>query len=201
MFPVTVFPALLGSGFQRRTFPFLWVPEISPCVSYQLLQLATDQLSVRVRVRVRVTLRLAVYRRQFVLATSPFSLWTSNFIFQLNACGYSPYVTFPLKRGWVYRSQLLLILASAGILRSESRGTRDHILVSQVRDSPNLESQVPLFIYPMNRVARLYPQALGSLFVVSYVSQDYGGYGTDRTENIVSISSYTVLCVSAAAIT
>jgi hypothetical protein len=28
---------------------------------------------------------------------------------------------------------------------------------------------------PRNRVAQLYPQALGSLFVSSYVSQGYGG--------------------------
>jgi hypothetical protein len=26
-----------GNGFQRRTFPFLWVPELSPCLSYQFL--------------------------------------------------------------------------------------------------------------------------------------------------------------------
>jgi hypothetical protein len=31
---------------------------------------------------------------------------------------------------------LLLVLASAVILRSESRGTHDHILLSQIRDSP-----------------------------------------------------------------
>jgi hypothetical protein len=37
-------------------------------------------------------------------------------------------------------------------------------------DSPNLEGQVPVFISPRNRVAQLYPQALGSLFIVSYVS-------------------------------
>jgi hypothetical protein len=47
------------------------------------------------------------------------------------------------------------------ILRSESRGTHDHILLSQIRDFPNLEGQVPVFISPRNRVARLYPQALG----------------------------------------
>jgi hypothetical protein len=29
------------------------------------------------------------------------------------------------------------------ILRSESRGTHDHILLSQIRDSPNLEGWVP----------------------------------------------------------
>jgi hypothetical protein len=35
---------------------------------------------------------------QFVLATSPPRLTTSNFIFPLNTCGYSPYVTSPLMR-------------------------------------------------------------------------------------------------------
>jgi hypothetical protein len=36
----------------------------------------------------------------------------------------------------VCRLQLLLVLGSAVILRSESRGTRDHILLSQIRDFP-----------------------------------------------------------------
>jgi hypothetical protein len=65
-------------------------------------------------------------------------------------------------------------LASAIILRPESRGN-DHILLSQIRDSPNLEGQVPVFISPGNRAFQLYPQALGSLFVASYYSQGYGG--------------------------
>jgi hypothetical protein len=38
-------------------------------------------------------------------------------------------------------------------------------------DSPNLDGQVPVFISPRNRVAQLYPWALGSLFVASYNSQ------------------------------
>jgi hypothetical protein len=97
---------------------------------------------------------------QFVVATIPLRLTTSIF-FHLNPCGHSPYVTFSLMRGWVCRLQLLLVLASAVILRSESRGTHDHILLSQIRDSPNMEGQVPVFTSPMNRVARLYPQALG----------------------------------------
>jgi hypothetical protein len=57
----------------------------------------------------------------------------------------------------------------------ESRGTHDHIFLPQIRDSPNLEGQVPVFISPSNRMAQLYPQALGSLFVASYDSQGYGG--------------------------
>jgi hypothetical protein len=38
-----------------------------------------------------------------------------------------------------------------------------------------LESQVPLFKPPRNRVAQLYPQTLGSIFVASYDSQGYSG--------------------------
>jgi hypothetical protein len=41
-----------------------------------------------------------------------------------------------LTRGRVCHLQLLLALASAVILGSESRGTRDHILLSQIRDFP-----------------------------------------------------------------
>jgi hypothetical protein len=33
----------------------------------------------------------------------------------------------------------------------------------------------PVYIYPRNRVAQLYTQTLGSLFVASYDSQGYGG--------------------------
>jgi hypothetical protein len=69
----------------------------------------------------------------------------------------------------------MLGLANAVIVRSECRGTHDHILLSQIRHSPNLEGQVPVFISPRNRVVQLYPQALGSLFVASYDSQGYGG--------------------------
>jgi hypothetical protein len=36
---------------------------------------------------------------EFVLATSPLTLPTSNY-FQLNTCGHSPYVTCSLTRGW-----------------------------------------------------------------------------------------------------
>jgi hypothetical protein len=70
---------------------------------------------------------------------------------------------------------LLLDLASAVVLRSDSRGTHDHILLSQIRDSPNLKGQVRVFISPSNKVTQLYPQALGSLFFASYDSQGYNG--------------------------
>jgi hypothetical protein len=62
-------------------------------------------------------------------------------------------------RGWVCRLQLLLALASAVILETESRGTLDHILLSQIRDFSNLDDQVPVLVSPRNRVAQLQPQA------------------------------------------
>jgi hypothetical protein len=88
---------------------------------------------IRVRVRVRVTLLLAVYPQSVRLGARPLETHDQYF-FQLNTCDYSIYVTFSLTRGWVCRLQLLLVLASAVILMSESRGTHGHILLSQIRD-------------------------------------------------------------------
>jgi hypothetical protein len=66
-------------------------------------------------------------------------------VWQLRVCGFGgPSLT----RGRACRLQLLLALASAVIFGSESRGTRDHILLSQIWDFP---------------------------FVASYDSQGYGG--------------------------
>jgi hypothetical protein len=76
----------------------------------------------------------------------------------MNTCGYNPYVTSSLTRGWVCSLHSLLVLVSAAILKSESRRAHDHILLSQIRDSPNLEGQVPVFISPRNRLAQLYPR-------------------------------------------
>jgi hypothetical protein len=61
------------------------------------------------------------------------------------------------------------------ILSSESQKTHDHILLSQTGDSPNIEGQVPVFMYLRYRVTLLYPQALNSRFVAFYDSQGYGG--------------------------
>jgi hypothetical protein len=60
-----------------------------------------------------------------------------------------------LTRGRVW--QLLLALTSAIILGSESCGTHDHILLSQIRDFPNLEDQVPVFVSHKNTVSQLNP--------------------------------------------
>jgi hypothetical protein len=49
-----------------------------------------------------------------------------------------------------------------------------HFTVSDSR-LPQPGVQVPVFISPRNRVAQLYPPALGSIFVALYDSQGYGG--------------------------
>jgi hypothetical protein len=141
-------------------------PLLPGCFRFTVYQLTTDLLE---RVRIWVTLRLAVYQQSVLLEAY------DQYFFQLNICGYSPYVISSLTRGWIFRLQLLISLASAVILGYESRGTHDHIILSYILDFPNLEGQVPLFISPRNRVAELYLQALGSLFFGSYDSQDYGG--------------------------
>jgi hypothetical protein len=74
-----------------------------------------------------------------------------------------------LTRERVCRLQLLLVLASAVILGSKSREARDHILLSQIRNSPNLEDQFLVFISPRNRVAKLYPQALLAVAVPRHI--------------------------------
>jgi hypothetical protein len=112
---------------------------------------------------IRVTLRLAVYRWPVHLGAKPLETHDRIF-FRLNTYAYSPYVTSSLTRGWVCRLQLPLVLASAVILGSKSRGAHDHILLSQIRDSPNLEGKVPVFISHRNRVAQLYSPGTGFPF-------------------------------------
>jgi hypothetical protein len=68
---------------------------------------------------------------------------------------------------WASPAQSLSGLSLAGL------NTLFHC--SSFLDSPILEDQVPVFISLRNRVAQLYPQELGSLFIASYNSQGYGG--------------------------
>jgi hypothetical protein len=73
----------------------------------------------------------------------------ADFYYCQTVAGLLMWDTLSLARGRVCRLQLLLALANAVILGSESRETHDHILLSQIRDFP--------------------------FFVASYDSQGYGG--------------------------
>jgi hypothetical protein len=83
-----------------------------------------------------VTLRLTVYHQSVQLGTEPLETHNQKFCSQLNIYSHSPYITSSLMRGWVCYLILLLALASTFILGPESCGTRDHILLSQIRDFP-----------------------------------------------------------------
>jgi hypothetical protein len=109
----------------------------------------SSMISLSLSVRVRFTLRLAVYLQSVRLRAEPLETHGQNFfVSQLNTCGHCPNITSSLTRGWVCCFQLLLALAGPFTLGSESRGNRNHILLSQIETS---------------------------LFVASYDSQGYGG--------------------------
>jgi hypothetical protein len=99
------------------------------------------------------------------LATSPLRPTTRIYIFRLNICGYSSYVTSLWREDgsvvysccWSSPAQSFSGLSLAGLMTA--------FYCLQIRDSPNLKGQVPVFISPRNRVARLYPQALGCLIL------------------------------------
>jgi hypothetical protein len=92
-----------------------------------------------------------VTANEFVWATRP-SRFTTSIFFWPNRCRHSHYVTSSLMRGWICCLQLLLVLASIAILCSESRGSHDHMLLSKIRELPNLDGQVPVFISPKHWV-------------------------------------------------
>jgi hypothetical protein len=110
---------------------------------------------------------------QSILVSSAHLGPKTRFLMLSDSCGFRD-VGHLLWGEGVCRLQLLMALASAVILGSEFRDTNGHILLSQIRDSPNLKGQVPIFITTRNKEAQLYPQALCFLFVASYDSQGYG---------------------------
>jgi hypothetical protein len=91
---------------------------------------------------------------QFILAISPVRLTTSNFIFQLSTCSYSPYVT--------------------SSCRSKSHGTHDHILLSWIQDSPNWRAsrQTPQKTLPRTAVLLLcvHIHCQGEMFIEPFPS-------------------------------
>jgi hypothetical protein len=120
------------------------------------------RVRVRVRVRARVTLWLVVYRQTVRLGDKSLQTHDQHF-FQLNTCFHSP--QFTIAAGPRQSSHFQVRLP---------RDSWPHFTVSNSR-FPHLEGQIPVLISPRNRVAQIYPQALGALFVAFFDSQDCGG--------------------------
>jgi hypothetical protein len=94
---------LLGSGFQRRTFPFLWVSEMFPCLSYQLVTSHNCNYQLSLNYSKSESDLLHNWRftaDKFVSAPNHKRIRATD-IFQLNPWGNSPYVTSSLTRTWV----------------------------------------------------------------------------------------------------
>jgi hypothetical protein len=85
--------------------------------------------------------------RPICLAVSTHLERTTRFLLLSDRCGFVGCGTLTLTGERVYRLQLLLFLASAVILGFESPGTRDHILLSQIWDSPTWRARSP-YLYP-----------------------------------------------------
>jgi hypothetical protein len=76
------------------------------------------------------------------------------------------------------------------VLSDERNGLLFSILLSHIRDSPNLEGRFPVFISPRKRVAQLYSPTPGSFIVASRDSQGYvGGIRTDLYLELLELAT------------
>jgi hypothetical protein len=92
--------------------------------------------------------------------------------FPVDSCGSYYFVVPSLTRGRVCNLLLNCVWAlPEQSLLSRSPAELTAIFYCLIGNSPNLEGQVPVFISPRNRVAQLYPRALGSLSAASYDSR------------------------------
>jgi hypothetical protein len=79
------------------------------------------------------------------------------------SCGFVD-IRHYLRRGQVCRLSLLLALASAVTLGSESRGTHDHILLTQIQDSPQPGGPGHRIYIPQEQGCPVIPPGTGFTF-------------------------------------
>jgi hypothetical protein len=109
---------------------------------------------LQVKVNAKVTLRLTVSQSVCLSVELTLGFVTSYYFLSESCCPVS--MGRPLRRGDGFA------VCSAITQWSDSRIIGNHTLLSLLRLYPNLEGKAPVFIPPRNRVAQLYPWALGS---------------------------------------
>jgi hypothetical protein len=112
---------------------------------------------------------------QYVLVSSPFGLLIRYYFLSESCCLVS-------KGHPLWREDGSAV--SVQSLNGPSHAEHVTIFYCLIWDSPNLEGQVPVFISTRNRVAQLYPRALGSLYIASCDSQGYSGGTLTRLNRI-----------------
>jgi hypothetical protein len=129
---------LLGTGFQMRTFHILWVPELSPAsatnFSQQQLTMTEPQQSSKQLQYVTTDSQSASLSRCQVQIWGP----GPEFCYCQTVVGLLMWGSLSDERmGLSFTTAAGF--ASAVILRSDSRGIHDNLLLSRFRDCPNLE--------------------------------------------------------------
>jgi hypothetical protein len=96
-----------------------------------------------------------LFSRQSVLGDKPLDIHDLNFYFPSEHLRLFSLCNI-LSDEWMGLSFTIVAgLRQGSHSQSESRGTHDHILLSQIRDSPKLEGQVPVFIvFPVDSCKR-----------------------------------------------
>jgi hypothetical protein len=173
VFSVTDFTALLDSGFQRRTFPFMWVPELSLAsattvsflITATLNWLPSDSLSNSYLSRSQTYVTTDGQSASLSWCQAPVWGQRPDFYYSQTVTGFS-------LRGALSseRTCLPFTVATGSCQRGHSR-------VRVPRDSwPYFTVSYSRLLQPGGQGLRIcLPQALGSLFVTSYDSQGCDG--------------------------
>jgi hypothetical protein len=111
---------------RKRHIPQLFVAVITPFPSFYLATIGEYKVKVKVILRPTVSRPVRLGVRQPSGTSEQFFFLLEIFVKQFRLCYF---IAPSLTRGRVCNLLLLLVLASAVPLMSESRGTQDHILL------------------------------------------------------------------------
>jgi hypothetical protein len=124
------------------------------------------------RVRVSVTLRLTLYSQSVRLGAQPLETHDQYF-FQLNTCGYSPYVTSCLTRGWSVIYNYCWLSPAQSFSGPSPVGHMTIFYCLEVETSPTWRTRY-LYLYAPETGWPSYILGTEYPFMASYEAQGYG---------------------------